>query len=168
MTSLRGVGLRRGLLFGVTFVALFGCSNCLADKVPARAWHACFRGAGAYYKIPPRLLVAIAKTESHFDPAALNHDSDGSVDVGLMQINSHWFPTLRERGIEHESLKDPCTSIWVAAWILAENIRQFGYTWKAVGAYNAGGADNAARHRQRYISRVALNLEGSAKTAGEH
>lgn len=167
MNKFGGVRVRRNWLIGAVLVALLGCGGAMAQDVPVKSWHACFRDAGAYYKIPPRLLAAIARTESHFDPRAFNHDSDGSVDVGLMQINSHWFPKLRARGIEHKSLMDPCTSIWVAAWILSENIRQFGYTWKAVGAYNAGGAAAAARYRQDYISKVALNLDRSGTVVDE-
>jgi hypothetical protein len=35
------------------------------------------------------------------------------------------------------SLGDPCTNVKVGAWILSDCIRKHGYTWEAVGAYNA-------------------------------
>jgi len=54
-----------------------------------------------------------------------------------MQINSSWLPKLRKYGIGVNELFDPCTSIQVGAWILAQNIQRLGHSWEAVGAYNS-------------------------------
>lgn len=72
---------------------------------------------------------------------ALNRNRDGSWDVGLMQINSRWLPTLSRHGITAEQLWEPCVSIHVGAWILAGNFRRLGFNWEAVGAYNARRQD---------------------------
>ncbi len=150
---------------GIGLASLLVCAmlatTAAAQVAPTKIMRLCFVNAGSYYKIPPALLTAIAKTESHFDARSHHHNRGGSIDVGLMQINSRWFPKLHQRGIERRALMDPCTSIWVAAWILSDNIDRFGYTWKAIGAYNAGGADAAIQRRQQYISRVAMNMASS-------
>ena len=70
------------------------------------------------------------------NPRAVGRNSNGTRDIGLMQINSAWLPTLSTFGIGERDLFDPCVSIHVGAWILAGNIRRLGYTWDAVGAYN--------------------------------
>ena len=58
----------------------------------------CFEEAGKKYGISPQLLWAIAKTESNFNPTAVNYNKNGSFDYGLMQINSAWYKGLgRER-----------------------------------------------------------------------
>ena len=44
--------------------------------------------------------------------------TEPSVDIGLMQINSQWLPTLH---IAPDQLLDPCTNVRVGAAILAAN-----------------------------------------------
>jgi hypothetical protein len=54
------------------------------------AWKAGFRGAGQ------TTVVAIAMAESGLDPAAINTNTDGSVDRGILQINSRWHPEVTD------------------------------------------------------------------------
>src|SRR6185369_17868181 len=91
----------------------------------------CYEEAGAMYGIAPRLLWTISKGESNFNPAAVNYNTNGSYDFGLMQINSSWAPTLRRIGIPWEALADPCTNVKVGAWVLAQCVQDYGYTWAA-------------------------------------
>lgn len=117
----------------------------------------CFIEAGQRYSIDPVLLWSIGKTESGFNPKATNQNT-GSHDIGIMQINSRWLPTLSQYGITQASLYDTCTNIRVGAWILAQNIRRHGYNWKAVGAYNA-----ATPAKQVIYARKVLSLAHRAK-----
>jgi soluble lytic murein transglycosylase-like protein len=118
------------------------------------AAHACWEEAGARYGINPYLLYAIAKTESGLDPVAVNRNKNGSYDVGIMQINSSWFPQLRKYGISEQELFDPCVNIHVGAWVLAQNMRRMGNSWEAVGAYNAKNPEM----RVRYALKVYKNI----------
>ena len=97
----------------------------------------CWDKAAQTYGVDPWLLMAIAKTESSFNSSAINVNTNKSVDMGMMQINSIWLPTLRRFGIHQTHLFDPCTSIFVGAWILAQNIKNFGYNQDGIGAYNS-------------------------------
>lgn len=98
----------------------------------------CWDKAGIVYKIDPWLLMSIAYVESRFNPNAINtSNKNKTTDIGMMQINSFWLPTLNKYGIQKQDLLNPCTSIFVGAWILAQNIKQYGYTKNAIGAYNA-------------------------------
>ena len=47
----------------------------------------------------PSLLRAIAYVESRGDPGAIGGNSDGSLDLCAMQINSQWLPKLARFGI---------------------------------------------------------------------
>lgn len=110
----------------------------------------CFDRAATRHRIPADLLRAIACVESGHDAYAVNRNTDGSVDLGVMQINSWWLPTLRRFGIEGDHLWDFCTNVHVGAWVLAHNIKIFGLTWRAIGAYNAGPVESPEREKLRY------------------
>lgn len=108
----------------------------------------CFEEAGRFYGISPELLRAIAEVESNYNPNAINYNSNGSYDFGLMQINSAWARTL---GMDNWlRLGDPCFNVMVGAWVLAQCIDRYGYTWEAVGCYNARSPEK----RTRYANKV--------------
>jgi soluble lytic murein transglycosylase-like protein len=98
----------------------------------------CVLSAASLFDLPPGLLVSIAKVESDFNAAAIAHANNGTRSVGLMQINSSWFPRLEVAGIREQDLFEPCVSVHVGAWILRQEVDRFGFSWEAIGAYYAG------------------------------
>ncbi|WMI97546.1 transglycosylase SLT domain-containing protein [Pseudomonas chlororaphis subsp. aurantiaca] len=127
----------------------------LAQFWGASAWANCWLEVGARYAIEPELLYAIAQVESRLKSDVINHNRDGSIDVGLMQINSQHLPRLKARGITQQRLLDePCLAIDVGASILAGFIARHGYNWTAVGAYNAGSSPDRQALRMRYAQKV--------------
>lgn len=133
----------------------FICLLVLAATPTTDAYAACFAEAGKKYAIDPLLLQAIAQVESSMNPRALNRNRNGSEDLGLMQINSSHLVRLHKDGITRQQLlDDACLSVMVGAGILSEFITQFGYTWRAVGAYNAGGGAGRDGLRERYAGKV--------------
>lgn len=141
---------RKGLLV----ILLMGASE-------ARAY--CWAEAARRYDVEPELLQAIAAVESGYRAEAMNYaNRNGSRDIGLMQINSIHLPRLLKDGITEQRLLDePCLSIEVGASILAGFIKQFGYNWTAVGAYNAGAGPGPQREalRLRYAEKIWLRYE---------
>lgn len=115
----------------------------------------CFYTSSRKYGVPVDLLMAIAQTESSFR-ADIKGELGKGADHGLMQINDYWVPKMRKRfNITLTDIYEPCTNIEIASWILAHNFVQFGYSWRAVGAYNAV----TEWKRVRYINKVAANLK---------
>ena len=131
----------------VILLLLLGLSA--VSTIPADAF--CFEDAGNKYRISPTLLYAISKRESSFNPIAINYNTNGSYDYGLMQINSSWEPTLRKLGMPWNTLADPCTNVMVGAWVLSQCLRDYGYTWPAVGCYNS----RTPSKRDRYAAKIA-------------
>lgn len=87
-----------------------------------QAWASCWEDVARRYDIEPELLQAIAVVESGARAGAMNQgNSDGSRDIGLMQINSMHLPRLAKQGITEERLlAEPCLSVEVGASILAD------------------------------------------------
>lgn len=118
----------------------------------------CFQEAGERYAVSPWLLWAIAKTESSFNPVARHYNPNGSVDVGLMQINSIWADQL---GATWSHLDDPCTNVMAGAWVLRQCVQVYGYTWQAVGCYHS----RTPARRDAYAARIAAILANERKRA---
>jgi len=109
----------------------------------------CFEEAGREYGIAPQVLWAMAKHESNLNPSAVNRNTDGSFDYGLMQINSTWAGTLGKA--RWNSLADACMNVKTGAWILRQCIDEFGYGWKAIGCYNS----HTPSKRDAYARKIA-------------
>ncbi|MFZ6774448.1 lytic transglycosylase domain-containing protein [Undibacterium sp. SXout7W] len=124
---------------------------------------ACWDQAAQKYGINPYLLHAIAKTESNLNPAAINRNKNGTYDIGIMQINSSWFPILSKYGLDEQQLLEPCTNIQVGAWILAQNMQRLGNSWNAVGAYNSSNPT----YRLQYALKVYKNLPPALRILGQ-
>lgn len=105
-------------------------------SAPARA-DDCFEQAAVYQGVNPVILRAVAWHESKGDPAAINRNANGSIDVGQLQINSVHFSDLKRLGIPHRALTDACVNIYVAAWLIKQKMVKYGNTWRAIGAYHS-------------------------------
>lgn len=141
-------------LLGVSPLAPASGEIVPSVSVQTLSWQ-CFVSAGQRYRIDPLLLYAIAQVESNLNPSAINRNRNGSIDYGLMQVNSLHLPRLKAMGIDEQRLlSEPCLSVDAGASILAGMIDRHGYTWTAVGAYNAGGGTARSEARSRYATKV--------------
>ncbi|MGY4837965.1 lytic transglycosylase domain-containing protein [Burkholderia pyrrocinia] len=127
-------------------------ASVLLQVVPAHA--DCLDDAAAYHRVNPLLLRSIAAVESGFNPSAVNVNSNGSTDLGLMQINTWWLAKLAPYGITRTDLLDACKSAYIGAWILSQNISKLGLTWTAVGAYNAVTPAKRLRYARRVYDKL--------------
>jgi len=111
----------------------------------------CFISASQHYGVPYELLIAIAQVESNFNPRAINTNRNGTVDRGIMQINTSWDSYLRRYGIDPRWVWEPCYNIHLGAMVLRHCIDTYGYSWRAVDCYNKG---SRARENSRYVWNV--------------
>jgi len=105
--SLQGTGALNGVPYGDLFVK-----------------------AGDRYGVSPKLLAAVAKVESGYDPQAVSKAGA----QGLMQL----MPSTA-RGLGVKNSFDPEQAINGGAKLLARNLREFKSLPLALAAYNAGG-----------------------------
>ncbi|ASG87091.1 type III secretion system invasion protein IagB [Salmonella enterica] len=137
--------------FFIIVIWLLSMSTAQAD---------CWLQAEKMFNIESELLYAIAQQESAMKPGAIGYNRDGSTDIGLMQINSSHIKRLKKMGIsEKQLLHDPCISVIVGASILSDMMKIYGYSWEAVGAYNAGTSPKRADIRKRYAKKIWENYK---------
>ncbi|GAA3335648.1 hypothetical protein GCM10020358_04740 [Amorphoplanes nipponensis] len=91
-----------------------------------------FLKAGAKYDVSPKLLAAVAKVESGYDPRAVSKAGA----QGLMQLMP---ATARGLGV-HDPF-DPQQAINGAAKLLSSHLKEFKSLPLALAAYNAGGGN---------------------------
>jgi soluble lytic murein transglycosylase-like protein len=139
-------------------VLAVGCAQAraqtivLPDSVPAQ----CVVQAADRYDVPEILLVSIIKYESGGRPDAVNHNTDGSLDIGLGQFNTHsWVPYLQKHyGISPSALMgSPCQAIMAQSFVLrkiADTQCQGQVLWCAVGYYHSP----TPRLQRQYIAAI--------------
>jgi soluble lytic murein transglycosylase-like protein len=82
------------------------------------------------YDIPPYFMAAIAEVESDWDVNATHINNNGTIDYGLMQLNSSWF--------NDPQWNDPEVNITAAAKHIAElRLKKLSW-WQVAIAYNCG------------------------------
>jgi len=136
------MGIAIGRCIIVAAVGLFGRVYAQApapSPLPAKLASAapCVSAAADYHRVNPWILQAILKVESGFNPSAVNRNANGTVDVGMAQINSIHFTELRKWGIAPAHLMNGCVATYVAAWHLANQIRVHGNTWYGIATYHS-------------------------------
>lgn len=115
----------------------------------------CWDYSSRKFGIEVQLLKAIAQVESGMKPSASAKNKNGTVDIGIMQINSIHFQRLKKIGINsHQLQHDPCLNVIVGTSILADMMSVYGYSWEAVGAFNAGTSKDRHILRMKYAKKV--------------
>ena len=99
---------------------------------------ACMAAAASFYALPPRVLPAIQQVEGG-RIGTVAADSDGTSDLGVMQVNTRWLAPLAgitrltEAEVRARLILDPCFNIAAAAAILR--------TYRAEFAWRPDGRD---------------------------
>lgn len=105
-------------------------------------WLPVLRPAASQWGVPPALVEAVMQEESGGNPMALRRDSNGTVDAGLMQINSGNWAAY---GLTADPF-DPARNIAAGVQMLAGDLRRYGNVALALAAYNAGPGAVARWH----------------------
>lgn len=137
-----------------------GSSLAATDSPSAKErTEACIAQAALHHRVNPSVLRAILRIESGLDPRAVGRNADGSVDVGIAQINSRHFGVLARYRIRPEHLLDACVGAYVAAWHLASLLAAHGNTWSAIARYHS--ATPNLNHRYQVLLANELIATGA-------
>lgn len=120
----------------------------------------CFTHAAEGNGIDPLVLLAVLKVEGgRAGEVAIN--SNGSMDLGPMSINTVWLPLFAKRlGLSEESTMhrlatDGCANAMAAAWILKQKIDKKGSVWEGVAHFHSSNP----RVQAPYLKKVQASFE---------
>lgn len=116
--------------------------------------YTCWDYVGQKFNVDPWLLFSIAQTESTFRNGLKSRNSNGSYDLGLMQINTIHLPHFSKHGLNEEALRyDACRNVISAGSLLRQSINKYGYNIDGIGGYHS----NTPHLRRAYGKRVIEN-----------
>jgi len=147
--------MKRLILAAVLSTAVWAAPGAWASLPSNYPYQACFEVAARLHRVPLDLLLAVAATESAWDPDARSHANAH----GIMQIQ--WPGTARHLGVERVAeLYNPCLNIELGARYLDELMTRYDDdVTRALAAYNYGPTriDRAAAlpdGARRYVAAV--------------
>ena len=104
----------------------------------------CIEAAADAYRVPPAVLVILLNVEGG-SLGAVSQNTNGTVDIGPMQVNQIWVPQVAAhwRTTERARLPRRCATISApiveaGAWILRQGLDEaHGDFWEGVGFYHS-------------------------------
>lgn len=123
---------------------------------------ACIMLASQTYDVPPALLVGIYKAEGGKVGQQVKN-TNGSYDLGPMQINTLWIPELAEewgvsKDTAHKMVRDDaCTNTKVAAWILRGHINETQSLSQALQHYHSRTPKFGTKYKKRVLDLMKKN-----------
>ena len=126
----------------------------------AKALAACLVMAANTYQVPAAVMIGIMQVEGgHVGQQSPN--SNGSYDLGPMQVNTLWVPKLArlwnvDPRTAYVSVRDDgCVNVHVAAWILKQKIAEAGSLVGGIAHYHSA----TAKHGVPYASKVIAVMD---------
>ncbi len=121
---------------------------------------ACMAFVAQLYDLPPRVLPSIQAVEGG-GIGVVHRNRDGTEDMGVMQINTLWLPTLARYSqqsvpeVRRQLLASPCYNISAAGMILHGYLQETGGDlMRAVGNYHS----HTPMHNQGYQAKVLRSV----------
>jgi hypothetical protein len=129
---------------------------------------ACMATVAAYYHLPPRVLPSIQAVEG--GAAGIVHkNSDGSQDLGIMQVNTRWVVSLARvarttpDAVRFRLIEDGCFNIAAAGAIMRYYLVEAqGDLMLAVGYYHSHTPTFNLEYRNKVLA-SASRLFGKVK-----
>jgi soluble lytic murein transglycosylase-like protein len=110
--------------------------------------------ASQTYDVPPAVMLGIMKAEGGTVGQEVRN-SNGTYDLGPMQINTVWVPELAQSwGVTESTAKrwirdDACTNMGVSAWILKNHLIETGNIKQAIAHYHSRTPHYGKKYQKR-------------------
>jgi soluble lytic murein transglycosylase-like protein len=113
----------------------------------------CIVTAAQRFALPPELIAGVLRTENG-RPGQRRPNTDGSRDLGPMQVNTRWIQQFKGFATEAQIANDVCINIHVGAWILRYHQNLSPNFWTAVGNYHSRAPRRNLAYQHKVYSSV--------------
>lgn len=125
--------------------------------ITAQTLAACLLLAAQTYEVPPAVMIGIMHVEGGRVGQQVGPNTNGSYDLGPMQVNTRWIPELAkswrvDRATAYRFVRDDgCVNVRVAAWILGKKIKEAGSLYRGIAYYHSASPGIGTRYAARVI-----------------
>ena len=129
------------IIFFITIVIFFCLPRMITSEEITSPYLPWLQDRCAIYEVPMEIVLAVAIVESNFKMVNSSPNTNGSYDIGIMQINSRYLDYFEETfWYKHRVFNphDPHDNIEMGILILKNLFEQTGEWDQAVRAYNTG------------------------------
>jgi soluble lytic murein transglycosylase-like protein len=136
-------------------------TTTVTTLTPTQQLGRCIIWASNSYQIPADVLFGIIAVEGGSAGKEAGPNTDGTYDLGLMQINSLWAPQLAQLwGVDYHTaytaLKDSsCTNVFVGAWVLRQGVVHTGSLYSGVAFYHTGVPGKGTAYADKVVEKMA-------------
>jgi Transglycosylase SLT domain len=148
--------VRQALTCAALVAALFGPFGFGVAKADEAMIENYLKAAADLHHVPAGLLVLLINVEAG-RLGAVSQNSNGTVDIGPMQVNDTWVPKIarhwRASTVDsYQALRDSfCANVEGGAWILRQALDEArGSLWEGVALYHS----HAPIHKLEYMRLV--------------
>ena len=126
--------------------------------ITAQALAACLLAAAHTYQVPPAVMIGIMQVEGGRVGQAVGPNTNGTYDLGPMQVNTRWLPELAKLWHVTPAMAktwvrdDGCVNVNVAAWILKQKIANAGSLYVGIAHYHSATPGEGQRYASKVIS----------------
>lgn len=123
----------------------------------AQAFAMCVFAAAQTYAVPPSVILGVLHVEGGKVGSA-SANTNGTHDLGPMQINTIWVPQLAKywrvpEATAHRMVRDnACVNIGVGAWILRSKMNETGSLYRGIAHYHSATPDKGSRYRDKVMT----------------
>lgn len=126
--------------------------------IATQALAACLLAASNSYQVPAAVMIGIMQVEGGKVGQQAGPNLNGTFDLGPMQVNTTWIPTLAR--VWHVNVStartlvrdDGCVNVHVAAWILKQKIAETGSLYKGIAHYHSATPSEGYRYASKVIT----------------
>jgi hypothetical protein len=116
----------------------------------------CVAKAADVFRVEQSALYLILDVEGGTLGQTSAPNTDGTVDIGPMQVNTWWVPSFEARGISRDALQNNlCVNIMAGAWIYAQERRQSKTVAEAIARYHSP----SPQHQRIYLGQIEKAID---------